>query len=114
LPVTITGIAFGLLTVIGGKTVAESFNVREDPDKPCDCVGLKAAFGMAVATGIDALIVGVTLAFIRADKVKTIALIVMVMPVTDMAVPLGVRISKRFGRKFERQAEFIGACRSYL
>lgn len=100
-------IAFILLGAIGGKMIYESFSTA-GLDEPCNCIDLRSTIGMAVATSIDALIVGMTLAFIQLDKLKIAALIVMVVLITGMAAVAGIWIGKRFGHKFEKQAVFLG------
>ena len=60
-------IAFVLLGIIGGKMVKESFEKDEccctDPD-----FSFRTMLAMAVATSIDALAVGVSLAFLKATE----------------------------------------------
>lgn len=102
-------VAFTLLGLIGAKMIYESFKPADgSSNESCDCMSLKTTFGMAIATSIDALIIGMTLAFIQLDKVKLMALIMMVVVITGAVAIIGIWVGKRFGHKFERQAGFLG------
>ena len=56
-------LAFGLLAFIGGKMVLEGFR-REGAECARECLTLRTLFILAVATSIDALAVGLTLALL--------------------------------------------------
>ena len=101
-------VAFGLLAAIGGKMIYESIKKPKADAKPCDSVDLKTTFGMAIATSIDALIVGVSIALIQLSELKLVALVLMVVLITGIAAMLGMWAGKRFGHKLERQSVFIG------
>ena len=57
-------IAFILLLFIGGNMIKESFGEEE---KVNDDMGVKSMFLLAIATSIDALAVGVSLAFLKVN-----------------------------------------------
>ena len=61
-------IAFILLGIIGGNMIKESFSKDECEHSPD--FSAKAMFPMAVATSIDALAIGVSLAFLRQNEVS--------------------------------------------
>ena len=54
-------VAFGLLSLIGGNMIKESFSPEEEMN---DDFGVKTMLLLAVATSIDALAVGITFAFL--------------------------------------------------
>lgn len=56
-------VAFGLLAIIGGNMIRESLTGEED--SAFDPTNIKTLLGLAVATSIDALIVGVDLGLMR-------------------------------------------------
>ena len=56
-------IAFGLLACIGGNMIRESLSEKDEGH--FDTTSYKVLFGLAVATSIDALIVGVNLGLMR-------------------------------------------------
>lgn len=96
-------IAFILLGFIGAGMVKESFSRDEehhDPDFSC-----RTMLVMAVATSIDALAVGISLAFLRADIWEAVTVIGLTTAVFSMA---GVRIGNVFGARYKYSAEFLG------
>lgn len=96
-------IAFVLLSILGGKMIKESFS---------ECDGLESAslsvknmFVLAVATSIDALAVGITLAFLQVNIIWAVSFI---GSVTFLLSVLGVKIGNVFGVKYKSKAEFAG------
>ena len=99
-------VAFGLLAIIGANMLKEAF------EKGCDCnetsadFSVKTMFVMAVATSIDALAVGISLAM--AGNVN-IALAVCLIGVTTFLLSgAGVKIGNLFGNRFEKKAQIAG------
>ena len=101
-------IAFGLLALIGIHMLREAFS------KECDCgccgedadLSVKTMFVMAVATSIDALAVGISLAM--AGKVNIVLAVALIGVVTFLLSGLGVRIGNIFGSRLEKKAEAAG------
>lgn len=83
--------------------IKESFS-KEDCDYSPD-FSFKAMFPMAVATSIDALAIGVSLAFLRVDIWKAILLIGLI---TGAFSAVGVYLGKFFGCRYKSKAEFAG------
>ena len=97
-------IAFALLTAVGGKMIYESFKIK-DSEKKFDPTSLITLLALAVATSIDALVVGITLSLIT----KSIILAVTIIgAVTFVLSYIGVAIGKRFGHFFESKIEIFG------
>ena len=98
-------IAFILLGFIGGKMVKESF-LKEacNTDKEA-CLEFKAMLPLAFATSIDALVVGVSLAFLRVSIISAASFIGIITLLFSMA---GVKIGNAFGSKYKSRAELIG------
>lgn len=96
-------IAFILLGIIGGNMIKESFSKDECEHSPD--FSAKAMFPMAVATSIDALAIGVSLAFLRADIWSSVLIIGLITGVFSAA---GVCLGKFFGCRFKSGAEFVG------
>lgn len=97
-------IAFCLLFYIGAKMIWESFkedDVRKDynPSKGSQLILL------SIATSIDALAVGLSLAFLRIE-IFTPALFIGI--ITASLSLIGIKIGKQFGKKFAGKAEFAG------
>ena len=100
-------VAFGLLALIGINMLREAFGKDEECE---DCKGAdfsaKTMFVMAVATSIDALAVGISLAM--AGNVNIWIAIAFIGAVTFLMSGLGVKIGNVFGAKYEKQAQFAG------
>ena len=64
-------IAFGILVYLGGRMVIESFK-KDECKKNFDPTNIKVILGLSVATSIDALVIGVTFAFLGYDHYTTI------------------------------------------
>lgn len=96
-------IAFVLLAIIGGNMIKEALSKEEDEQD--ESLDMKTMFGLAVATSIDALAVGVTFAFLGVDIVPAVGFI-GICTFTISAV--GVKIGHIFGTKYKSKAEFAG------
>ena len=95
-------IAFVLLGIIGGKMIVESRKGTEDMDPS---FGPAAMLPLAVATSIDALAVGVSLAFLGTNIVPVVTLVGLI---TFLLSALGVKIGRVFGAKYKSNAELVG------
>ena len=96
-------IAFVLLGIIGGNMIHESFD-----KKSCDVApdfSVKAMFPLAVATSIDALAIGVSMAFLRVNIWSAVMLIGLTTGAFSFA---GIYIGKFFGCRYKSKAEFTG------
>lgn len=100
-------IAFVLLTLIGANMVKEA--LTDDGEEMCkvdgDELAVKEMLGLAVATSIDALAVGVTFAFLQVQIVPAVSFIGITTFLISMA---GVKIGNIFGAKYRTKAEFAG------
>ena len=98
-------IAFGLLAIIGGNMLKEAL------EKDCDCeshsadLGFKTMFAMAVATSIDAMAAGISLAM----DGQSIWLNAMCIGITTCVLSaVGVKVGAVFGNRFEKKAQLAG------
>ena len=101
-------VAFALLATIGGNMLKEAFSKDE-----CECCndqngdfGFKTMFVMAIATSIDALAIGVSMAL--AGNVNIWLAIALIGITTYLTSALGVKIGNIFGAKFEKKAQMAG------
>jgi putative Mn2+ efflux pump MntP len=97
-------IAFALLAAVGGKMIWESArrpNAQRKPNRH----SLQILVTTAIGTSIDAMAVGVTLAFIDADIVVTALAIGCA---TFLMATTGILIGRFIGEKFGRIAEAVG------
>ena len=101
-------IAFGLLALIGANMLKEAFG-KEETDS-CDIDGVDLSFKtmlvMAIATSIDALAVGISLAM--AGDVNILAAVVLIGVITFSLSAVGVKIGNVFGSRYEKKAQFCG------
>ena len=101
-------VAFVLLAFIGANMLKEAFGKEED----CDCgeqnadLSVKTMFIMAVATSIDALAVGISLAMAGNVNIWMAALFIGICTCGFSAV--GVKIGNVFGSRFEKKAQMAG------
>ncbi|MBQ8360067.1 MAG: manganese efflux pump [Oscillospiraceae bacterium] len=99
-------VAFGLLAIIGVNMLKEAF------EKECECCdknadfSAKTMFVMAVATSIDALAVGISLAM--TGNVNIVLAVTLIGVITFALSALGVKIGNLFGSRFEKKAQVAG------
>ena len=110
-------IALILLCWIGGKMIAEGMQSRKEAQpesaapaaeavKPAAKLGLWALFVQAVATSIDALSVGFTIA--EYDFSHALVETVIIGVVTFIISYAGIRIGKKFGTRLSGKASILG------
>lgn len=100
-------IAFGLLGLIGFNMIKEALGQEEE----CGCceeadLSVKTMFVMAVATSIDALAVGISLAM--AGNVNIVLAVILIGTVTCILSAVGVKVGNVFGSRFEKKAQLCG------
>ena len=98
-------IAFGLLGIIGINMLKEAFSKEEEGCCSCD-LSFKTMLVMAVATSIDALAVGISLAM--AGNVNIWLAILLIGFTTFCFSGMGVKIGNVFGSRFEQKAQIAG------
>lgn len=98
-------IAFVLLGIIGLNMVRESRGGCEECETEDESLDVKTMLGLAVATSIDALAVGVTFAFLQVAIVPAVSFIGVVTFTISVA---GVKIGNVFGSKYKSKAELAG------
>lgn len=94
-------IAFGLLLFIGAKMIYEAVWINE-VEKKCDPLNLIVLLGLAIATSIDAMAVGITFAFLHI-AIFTPAIIIGLITfcLSFAGVFIGNRIGDRLGSRME-------------
>ena len=101
-------VAFVLLGFIGVNMLKEAFCKEEEG---CDCdhnadLSFKTMFVMAIATSIDALAVGISLAM--AGNVNIFTAVLLIGLFTCLMSAVGVKVGNVFGSKFEKKAQMAG------
>lgn len=97
-------VAFLLLAVIGANMLKEALS-KDDEQADAD-LSVKTMFVMAVATSIDALAVGISLAM--AGDVNIFTAVILIGVCTCFLSALGVKIGNVFGSRFEKKAQLAG------
>lgn len=97
-------IAFVLLFLIGIKMIKESFDDTSEKEK-LRIFELKTLLLLSIATSIDALIVGITLAVIEIPLLISVSIIGIV---TFVLCFLGFLFGKKLGSFFEGKIEIVG------
>ena len=95
-------IAFVLLVIIGINMIREA---RGDAEEVDASFGVKSMFPLAIATSIDALAVGVTLAFLQVNILASVSLIGATTFVLSI---IGLTVGNLFGAKYKSRAEILG------
>lgn len=102
-------VAFALLVIIGINMLKEALEKEDesgdDPEKDAD-LSVKTMFLMAVATSIDALAVGISLAMVGSVNIWLAAAFIGIC--TCLLSALGVKIGNVFGSRYEKKAELAG------
>lgn len=97
-------IAFGLLSLIGGKMIIESFVSTENREIK-NPLHIRVILTLSLATSIDALAVGFSFATLL-DKI--VLAVVVIGVVTFIASMLGILLGKKTGPKINKYAEIAG------
>ena len=98
-------IALILLGYIGGSMLLNGIRGTAEDDEP-PRVGVKALFIQGVATSIDALSVGFTIA--EYDWLMALVCSLIVAIVTFLISMAGLRLGKKFGTKLSNKADILG------
>ena len=96
-------IAFALLALIGANMIREALSGEEEGVD--DSIGFRTKLVLALATSIDALAVGISLAMTGDDIVQSA---VMIGVVTFLISAAGVKMGSLVGDRFGSRAELVG------
>lgn len=101
-------IAFALLGLIGANMLKEAFEKKgaDDCTEVSADLSFRIMFVMAVATSIDALAVGISLAM--AGSVSIWPAVLLIGMTTFVLSAAGVKIGNLFGSRFEKKAQLAG------
>ena len=97
-------VAFILLGLIGISMIKEALGKEEECQD--DSLAFKTMLVMAIATSIDALAVGISLAM--AGNVNIFTAVLLIGVTTFILSAIGVKIGNVFGSKYEKKAQFCG------
>src|SRR5215471_975556 len=104
-------IAFALLSGIGGRMLWEALRSADEQKstrREEDLFGLRVMLGLAVATSIDALAVGITLPMLDAPLLLSVVTIGVTTALLSVAgLVLGRRAGAMFGRRLDAAGGLI-------
>lgn len=100
-------VAFFLLGIIGINMLKEAFEKGDSCSVQDADLSFKTMLLMAIATSIDALAVGISLAMVL-DVSKIFLAVLLIGLMTCSLSALGVKIGNVFGCKFEKKAQIAG------
>lgn len=99
-------IALGLLGFIGGKMLIEGIKGGDEEDGEPKKTTISALMVQGVATSIDALSVGFTIA--EYDWIMALVCSLIIAVVTFGICTVGLMLGKKFGTKFSGKASILG------
>ena len=98
-------ISFVLLAAIGTKMLHDTLTSKDGEEESDSNFSLKTMLLLAIATSIDALAVGVSLAFLRVNIWTSITLI---GATTALFSASGLHLGRLFGYRYKHGAEITG------
>lgn len=104
-------IAFGLLAFIGGKMVWESFHGEDEEHQIFNPLKLRTQLLLAVATSIDALAVGISMACLSYTRIEQLTVPLFIIGMGSLVFSLlGYWLGVRFGKAIARRLkpELVG------
>lgn len=97
-------VAFGILGFVGCRMIYESMH-SETISKQLNPLNLYVLLTLSIATSIDALVVGISFAFLQ-NYIAT--LVICIGVVTFILSFIGVFLGNRFGNWFNNKIEIVG------
>ncbi len=98
-------VAFGLLAGVGAKMLKDGLSVREEERLPCDPSSGATMICLSLATSIDALAAGLSLAFLG-EGIWVPALVIGAVAATMTAA--GMMLGRRLGDLWGKRVEILG------
>lgn len=98
-------IAFVLLALIGSKMLYDTLTGGDEDEGSDSDFRVKTMFVLAVATSIDALAIGISLAFLKVDIWSAILFIGVTTAIFSI---FGLWLGHIFGYRYKRSAEICG------
>jgi len=90
--------AFGLLAFVGGKMLLEAWGGEEPADRGDPTRGVSLV-GLSLATSLDALAVGLSMAFLRVSIwLASVVIGLVAAGLTTVGIVAGARLGPRWGR----------------
>ena len=104
-------IAFVILAYIGGKMIIENIGVKESKEETPTQVNLenfRTLSILAIATSIDAVAVGVSLAFVDLSLMRVLFVTLFTFIFTALASLVGMESGRKIGARIGKKATILG------
>lgn len=104
-------IAFVILAYIGGKMIIENIGDKESKEEAAIQVNLeniRTLSILAIATSIDAVAVGVSLAFVDLSLVRVLFVTLFTFIFTALASLVGMESGRKIGARIDKKATILG------
>jgi len=101
-------VAFIFLGFIGGKMLIDELFAKNKDEKAHETLSLRLLLMQAIATSIDALVVGVSFIAMGISGLMILPCVAMIGVVTFILSFLGVDLGKKFGRLLGGRAKIVG------
>lgn len=98
-------VTFILLLIIGGKMIYEAY-VEQECERTGSCEFNTNLILLAIATSIDALAIGFSLAMIKPENIWFVIFVIGI--ITFVICASGVYIGNKIGKMFNTKAELFG------
>lgn len=101
-------ISFALLALIGVNMLKEGLSKCDCEEQPDADLSFKTMFVMAVATSIDALAGGISIALDVKSEINIFIAVALIGGFTFALSAIGVKIGNIFGSRYEKKAQIAG------
>ena len=101
-------IAFVLLALIGGNMLKDAFSKCDCEDAPNADLSFKTMLLLAIATSIDALAGGLSIAMDVEGDVNIFVTVTLIGLTTFLFSTAGVKIGNVFGSRYEKPSQIVG------
>ena len=98
-------IAFGLLSYLGGKMLYDGIFTKDDDCKCLDPTKAVTLLGLAIATSIDALVIGLSFAVLKIEVIEPVLIIGFTTFILSF---IGASFSSKFGHRINIKMEIVG------
>lgn len=101
-------VSFGLLALIGVNMIKEAFEKQDCQECPNGDLSFKTMLVLAIATSIDAMAGGLSIALDVGRDVNIFVTVALIGGITFMLSTAGVKLGNLFGSRYEKGAQIAG------
>lgn len=101
-------VSFGLLALIGVNMIKEAFEKQDCQECPNGDLSFKTMLILAIATSIDAMAGGLSIALDVGRDVNIFVTVALIGGITFMLSTAGVKLGNLFGSRYEKGAQIAG------